>query len=384
MSGEAPIRIVHVITGLGTGGAELMLQRLVRAHRHDLRYRHSVIVLTTLGTVGSALRAEGVEVHALGLRGAWDMPARMLALVRLIRMQRPDIVQTWMYHADLLGGAAARLAGSARVVWGVRTTDAGARGSRRTALVRWLCARLSGWVPHATVCAAEASRRRHVALGYRADRMVVVPNGFDLARLQATPAQAAAVRAQAGLDADAIVIGTLGRFHEAKDPHNFVRAAGLLAGTHPAVRFLMVGRGCDGGNAALRQWIDATGHGDRFRLLGERHDAPACLAALDIFCSPSRTEGFPNAVGEAMAGARACVVTDVGDAAYLLGGCGVVVPREDAAALAQGLASLVCMPAAERAAWGSRARDRIAAEFTMARARDRFQAVWRGVLADRY
>ncbi|OUL99449.1 glycosyl transferase [Variovorax sp. JS1663] len=361
-----------------------MLKRLIQAYAQDARYRHSVIVLTTPGPVGAELRAQGVEVEALGLRGALDVLPKMFTLTRMIRKARPDIVQTWMYHADLLGGLAARLAGRQSIIWGIRTTEVAAGGARATAMVRWLCARLSRRVPCVTVCAAEASRRRHVALGYDRRRMVVVPNGFDLARLQATSAQAAAVRARAGLERDALVVGTVGRFHESKDPRNFVRAAGLLARAHPEARFLMVGRGCDDDNRTLRRWIDETGHGDRFRLLGQREDVPACLAALDVFCLPSRTEGFPNVVGEAMAMRRACVVTDAGDAAHLLGECGVVVPREDAAALAAGMARLLRMSAAERDALGARAHARIAAEFTMARTRDRFEAIYLDVLKSRH
>lgn len=381
MNGKAATRICHVIVGLDVGGAELVLKRLILSSLPDGRYRHSVIALKALGPVGAQLQAHGVAVQALGLHGIWDIVPKMANLLRAIRRERADIVQTWMYHADLLGGLAARFGGVKHVVWGIRTTDLASGGSRATGVVRWLCARLSGWVPHTTVCAAEASRRRHVALGYCARRMVVVPNGFDLSRVQATPAQGAALRAEAGWGAEAVVLGTLGRFHEAKDPHNFVRAAGLLAREHPEVRFLMVGRDCDSANATLCDWITASGFGDRFCLLGEREDVPACLAAMDVFCLPSRTEGFPNALGEAMAMRKACVATDVGDAAYLLGGCGAVVPKEDPIALAQGMASLLNLSAAERAALGERAHARIASKFTMERTREGFEAVYAGVLA---
>lgn len=380
MTDERTTSICHVIVGLNVGGAELMLKRLVQSHPPGAGYLHSVIVLTTLGPIGEQLVAEGIEVRVLGLRGAWNLLPKMAALVRAIRQQSPDIVQTWMYHSDLLGGLASRLAGICNVVWGIRTTELAPR-SRATAAVRWLCARLSGWVPHTIVCAADASRRRHAVLGYCASRMVVVPNGFDLTRLQAAPALTAALRTEAGWGPETVVIGTMGRFNQVKDQHNFVRAAGLLARQHPQVRFLMAGRDCDHSNAALINWVAATGFGDRFTLLGERGDAPVCLAAMDVFCLSSRSEGFPNVLGEAMAMGRPCVVTDVGDAAYLLGGCGVVVPKEDAGALAKGMASLLNLPAAERASLGERARARIAAEFAMERTRDKFEAVYADVLS---
>jgi glycosyltransferase involved in cell wall biosynthesis len=375
------IVVSHIIVGLNIGGAELMLKRLVKSHQDADRFRCFVISLGAVGPVGLQLRALGVEVHALNMRRLWDVPMSILLLVRLLRQQRPNIIQTWMYHADLLGGLAARMAGYKNVIWGIRTTDVAAGNSRAITRVRWLCARLSHWIPNTIVCAAAASRRAHVELGYCADRMVVVPNGFDLARLQATPAQVAELRLECGFASDAVVIGTLGRFNVVKDQYNFVRAAGLLARHHLGARFLMVGRDCDVGNDKLMDWINATGCANRFVLLGERSDAPVCLSAMDVFCLSSRTEGFPNVVGEAMVMRKACVVTDVGDAAYLLGNCGVVVPKENADALAEGMAKLVSLTDAERADLGALAHARIASEFTMERTRERFEAVYAKVLA---
>ena len=358
-----------------------MLQRLVERPYGKENFRNVVVSLSSLGVVGLQLKTYGIEVHALGMRSALDVPRVFWDLRRLIYMTRPDVVQTWMYHADLLGGLAARVTGVKNVIWGIRTTDIAAGGSRDTRIVRWLCARLSNWIPHMIICAAEASRRVHVALGYRAGLMVVVPNGFNLPRLQATPMQVAALRFECGFSAETVVVGTLGRFNAVKDPHNFVRAAGLLAREYPQAQFLMIGRDCNAANAELTGWIKAIGCEDRFVLLGERSDVPVCLAAMDVFCLSSRTEGFPNVVGEAMAMRKVCVVTDVGDAAYLLGDCGVVVPKEDSVALAEGMAKLLSLSSADRAELGDRAHARIASEFTMERARERFEAVYASVLA---
>jgi glycosyltransferase involved in cell wall biosynthesis len=358
------------------------LKRLIESHHCNSNYQHSVISLTGRGEVGLQLQALGIEVYALGMRSGLDIPRVVWELVQMFRQSRTDVVQTWMYHADLIGGFAARMAGIKKVIWGIRTTDVSAGGSRATAVVRWLCARLSRWIPHTIVCAAEASRRVHVALGYRADCMVVVPNGFDLPRLQATPEQVAGLRSACGFSADTVVVGTLGRFNAVKDPLNFVRAAGLLAREYPRAQFLMVGRDCNDANAELIGWIKAIGCADRFVLLGERSDVPVCLAAMDVFCLSSRTEGFPNVVGEAMAMRKACVVTDVGDAAYLLGECGVVVPKEDSAALVEGMSKLVGLSVLERNFLGAQAHARIATEFTMDCTRERFEAVYANVLSD--
>jgi glycosyltransferase involved in cell wall biosynthesis len=300
--------------------------------------------------------------------------------VTLIRHLKPAIVQTWLYHADLLGGVAARLAGHKKIIWGIRTTDVAKGGKRATVLVRWVCARLSYWVPHTIVCAAEAARRTHANLGYCRKRMVVIPNGFEMVRLQASATQVSALRQTFVLGPHELVIGSVGRFNPAKDQHNFVRAAGLLAARHAHLRFILVGRDCDVNNKDLAQWIADTGLADRFVLLGERSDVPVCLAAMDVFVLSSRTEGFPNVLAEAMAIGRPCVTTDVGDAAFVLGECGVIVPAEDASALAQGLNKLLSMSPRQREEVGDKARARVAQEFSMEKSAKLFADVYEGVL----
>ncbi len=372
--------IMHVIVGLGVGGAELMLKRLIESHQSTFGCRHSVISLTDLGKIGEQLQDQGVEVCALDMRSLIDIPHVLLELMRQIRSSRPSIVQTWMYHADLLGGLAALMAGNRQIIWGIRTTDVKAGGSRITALIRKMCAVLSYRVPRTIVCAAESSRQAHAAVGYDSKRMVVIPNGFDLARLVATAEQREILRSECGFAAEHIVIGSLGRFHPAKDQHNFVRAAGLLADRFPHVRFLMIGRQLDGTNEELGSWIAETGHDDRFVLLGERADAPICLAAMDVFCLHSRNEGFPNVLGEAMAMGLPCVATDVGDAAMLLADTGIVVPRDDSAALAQGVGRILEMESDDRKQLGQEAMARIHSDFTMDRACERFEAIYKQVM----
>lgn len=371
--------MMHIIIGLNIGGAETMLKRLVDSFADSSKYNHSVVSLSNLGTIGPILQARGVEVISLGMRSALGMPLVFWRLFRLMRLMRPDIVQTWMYHADLLGGLAARLAGNRNVIWGIRTTDIRSC-SRSTAVVRWFCARLSSWVPRIIVCAAEASRLSHIAVGYDAKKMVVVPNGYDFSWLMASADERQSLREQCGINLNDWVMGSLGRFHTVKDQENFVRSAGLLASQYPQLRFLMVGRGLDWDNTQLVDWIITTGFRERFVLLGERKDAPQCLAAMDVFCLHSRTEGFPNVLAEAMAMGLPCITTDVGDAAMLLADTGVVVPKENSAALAQGVERLLALGQDARHALGMRAKARVEAEFSMVRARNRFEEIYRQVL----
>lgn len=373
------MKIAHVIIGLETGGAEMMLRRLLLAHRSQGGAPGTVISLTGIGPVGQRLRDDGIEVTALGMRTPLGALLAVVRLRRLLLQLRPDVVQTWMVHADLLGGLAARAAGLRAIVWGIRTTDFSIN-SPATRAVRWLCARLSSTLPHVIVCAAEASRRAHVRAGYDASRMVVIPNGFDPAAWQ--PQRSTCLRRELGLAEPHLVIGCVGRFNVAKDQGNFISAAARVAAQRGDCRFLLVGRGLEPGNAELMQWIDATGNRERFVLLGERVDVAACLGAMDIFVLPSRSEGFPNALGEAMAMGLPCVTTNVGDAAMLLGDTGSVVPPRDPAALAEAVLALAALPLEQRRQLGQRARERVLDRFSLQQTSERFAALHRRVVAE--
>lgn len=377
------MKIVHVIVDLNVGGAELMLKRLIDAHSALPLYEHSVVSLTDLGVIGPQLRAQGVVVSTVGLSSVLGIPSALYRLLKLIRMERPDIVQTWMYHADLLGGLAARIAGVRNVVWGVRTTDVGNGGKRSTVLIRRLCAWLSKYVPKVIVCAAEASRRAHVAVGYDSKRMLVIPNGFDVARLTANLDQRKAIRSAVGIERDQLVIGSLGRFNAVKDHANFISAAALLVVRYPKLKFLLVGRDLELSNGSLMDLVTKTGYAERFVFLGEREDVAACLKAMDIFCLHSRTEGFPNVLGEAMAMGLPCVTTNVGDAAYLLNKNGFVVPPQDPEALADALANMLELSEERRAALGKAALLRIYNDFTIARTSEKFIDLYERLISHR-
>ncbi len=196
MSG--PILVTHIITDLSTGGSEIMLLKLL-SHIDRERFASRVISLTTGGPIGDRLKELGIPVQALGMnnprfvgmRPGFPDPAAVLRLAGWLRGDPPNLVQTWMYHADLVGGVAARLAGPAPVIWGIRNSDLDVLHSRRT--TRWtvkVCALLSNKIPERIVSCSETARRIHVNLGYAADRMLVIPNGFRSGPVPAGPAGA--------------------------------------------------------------------------------------------------------------------------------------------------------------------------------------------------
>ena len=377
------MRIAHIITGLGQGGAESVLYRL--ACYTDTSTRHVVISLTDEGVYGARLRAAGITVHALGMPRGRVTLSGVQALRALLRAEAPDAVQTWMYHADLIGGLAARLAGIKAVAWGIRNSGNHLdRSSRSARMVLRACAALSRWVPRAIVCAAQDAARRHRALGYDGRNMVVIPNGYDLSRYAPDAEAGARMRALWGVGADAPLIGCVARWDPLKDHRNLLAALGQLLREGQELKCVLVGRGMTPGNADLVALIESEGLRGRVLLTGPSDDVAAVMNSLDLHVLSSCAEGFPNVVAEAMACGTPCVVTDVGDAAHIVGDTGVVVPAEQPAALARGIAQALREVGTRRGPPArAAARERVLALFDLGRMVHAYEAVWRRIAGER-
>jgi glycosyltransferase involved in cell wall biosynthesis len=378
MDARKSMIILHIITNLATGGAELMLERLVLHQSRGGRYRHRVISLRSLGDVGPRLQAAGIEVEEMGMTGPLRFAAGFARLVRRIRQIGPDVVQTWMYHADLIGGLAARLAGHDRIIWGVRIMDVSpALGVSRSLMwSRRLCARLSHRVPQRIVYVAESARKVHEPLGYAAEKSVVIPNGYVMPAPGDVAEARRRKRSELGLAEDSILIGSAGRFSPQKGYRGFVEAAAATARRFPDAQFLIFGRDVTWENEELAGWIREAGLADRFHVLGERRNVIEWLAALDIFALYSLGEGFPNIVAEAMSAGVPCIVTDVGDAALLVGDTGIVIRPQDLKGLTEGLESLIAAGEAERRRLGEAARRRVETNFSLSAVAERYATLY--------
>lgn len=316
--------------------------------------------------------------------GAVSIPLGMVRLVRRIRQLAPDIVQTWMYHADLIGGLAARLAGKRRILWGVRVMDImPAMGvPRSTMLIRRICRHLSRWVPRRILYVAESARRVHEALGYAPEKSVVVPNGYSVPALEAVAASRRRMREELGLADNAVLVGSAGRFSPQKGYRGFVAAARELAGRFPQAHFLILGRGVTWENEELAGWVREAGIADRFHLVGEQRNMLEWLAALDVFVLFSLGEGFPNVVAEAMSVCVPCIVTDVGDAALLVADSGIVIRSGDLNGLTSGLERLMGAGDGERRRLGAVGRRRVEAHYSLSVVAERYAKLYDELAAE--
>ncbi len=372
-----PKRILFLTTSLYAGGAELMLLRLLTGLDRR-RFAPSVVSLIHLGPVSEKIRQLGISVRSLGMKPGKPDPVSLVRLVRWLRQDRPDMLQTWMYHADLLGGLAGRLAGRIPTAWGIRHSDPRTHGyGPFTSITVTICARLSRWIPKRIVCCSEVSRQSHAAIGYAEDKMIVIPNGVDLDRLKPDPAARRQIRQALGIPDDAPVIGLVGRFHPQKGHHNFVQAARLLSSARPSLRFVLCGEGVTWANRNLVTWIDEAGIRDSCRLLGRREDIPQLMASFDLATSASSFgESFANVVSEAMSCGVPCVVTNVGDSAHIVGSTGMVVPPRNPVALAQAWDRMLDLGRERLTETGLSARERIQEHFNLPRIVDRYHGLF--------
>jgi glycosyltransferase involved in cell wall biosynthesis len=367
--------VMHVISNLNDGGAEGALYRLcIHSHHH----KHVVVSMTDRGKYGPMLEAAGIGLYCLEMPQGKPTWESVVSFWRLLRNVRPDIVQTWMYHADLMGGLMARFAGVHRVYWGIRHGNlTPGTVKRSTIFIAKLCAHLSKFVPNRIVSCSLNASNSHVAIGYEKSRMTVIPNGYDVSRFAPDPMARERLRSEWG--GGSFVLGMVARFNTQKDHSNLFRALQILKKQGRFFHCVLVGPDMDDSNLQLQLLLQKFNVTNVVRLLGPRTDVSAVMNALDLHVLSSLGEAFPNVLAESMACGTPCVTTDVGDAAYIVGESGWVVQPRDSVALSDAIAKAMDLCEVAGGDWLSRkflARERIVENFNINRMIDGYNKVW--------
>ncbi len=375
-----PQKVFHIITGLDTGGAEAMLFKLLKATNAEVEAQ--VLSLMEGGANARRIETLGVPVGFLGMaRGSIPGPEAIGRLRQVMREFRPDLVQGWMYHGNLAAWLAVRMcAPRPRLFWNLRQTLYDIRlESRQTRWLIRLGARLSPTADK-IIYNSEVSARQHELAGYTAGKRVVIPNGFDIGIMEAQTDARQSVRKEFGFAPDALLVGQVARYHPMKGHLRMLLAAASVWQKNPRARFLLVGLGVTRNNLALADQIRALGLDEKVILAGERADIARLMAAMDILVSASEWgEGFPNVVGEAMACGTPCVVTDVGDSAWVVGECGRIVPPRDTDALSKTIVALL-LDDGLRKELGYKARQRIQDLFSIEKVSKSYLDLYQGKL----
>lgn len=318
-------KIVHIITGLRSGGAESMLYKLLK-YSDKGEYYHEVVSLMDEGVHGKKIEELGFKVHCLNLN-----KKNIFSSLKQTKniCKNADIVNTWLYHADLFGFIVAKILLRKKLIWNIRHSnlDKDANKPRTLKIVR-LNSILSKYVDCITYNSNDALKN-HIKVGYANKNSVVVPNGFELDKFKFDLKDRLKVREKLKLNEEDRVIITVGRWNIQKDYYTLLKALAELKKRKYNFKMIMVGSNLDFSNDELVTLIKQYNLEGNMILLGRQGNIPALLSAADIYVSSSLGESFSNSIGEAMACELHCVVTDVGDSKIMVGSTGIVVQAKD-------------------------------------------------------
>ena len=353
------MKILHIITGLTTGGAERSIYNLLKGGLIQ-SFDNSVISLSDRGTFGQDIEALGVPVYCLNIKSPLGYLQGLLAFRKLIRDIEPDVIQGWMYHGNIvsvLGRSLCR--GEPEVSWNIRHSLYDLSQEKFSIRLAIRVNRLLSGKVGKIVYNSRVSKNQHEKFGLNSSNGIIIPNGFDTNIWFQTLERKKSALARTGIPENAIVVGHIGRYHSMKGHDKFVRIAIKIANDFDNVHFLMIGKGvCENNFSqlfALNLELRA-----RFHFPGEILDLPNLICAIDVLCLTSLFgEGFPNVIGEAMSSNIPCVASNVGDSASVVGETGHIVYSVEDDDFASALADILRIDNDSRRALGKSARDRI-------------------------
>ena len=372
------MRILHIITALNTGGAERMLVKLIQATHKDFEYY--VITLSDKGTQGKILEELGIPVYELEMKGLFPGINVVLKLRRYLNIIMPDLIQGWMYHGNLAATFASFIIRNIPVVYNVRHSLYSIKLEKKTTR---LIIRLNSFFSKkadGVIYNSITSKEQHENFGFSAYSSITIPNGFDIIKYRPNKYFRSEIRKEFQISENEIVFGQIGRNHPMKDHQNFIKAAFNVLKEKKNCHFLLVGEGIDE-NKELLYYIDSFNISDSITLLGQRSDIERIWNSVDIgVLSSAWGEGFPNVIGEAMACAKPCVVTDVGDALFIVGKTGEAVPSRDPEKLGKAMMKMADLKEEDRLELGEKARMRIIDNFSIEQISKRYLEYYQRIL----
>ena len=359
------MKIVHIISSLHIGGAQQALYKLVTNLDYSLKDQ-MVISLTDDGIIGKKIENLGIHVEYLNMRRGTLKLGKLIYLIRCILKFKPSIIQTWMYHADLIGSLVSIFVRDSNLIWNIRQTDIDKKWmKKRSILIAKICSFLSYFFPKKIICCSKSSYESHVIFGYSENRMVMIPNGFDLNNFKPNKVDKESNRCELNILKDEFVIGLVARFHPVKDHKTFIESISLVIKNKQNIKVIMCGEGINYKNDTLFKMIKSFNLEKTINLLDKQSDLPKIYSTMNILVSSSISEGFPNVIGEAMACGVPCVATAVGESSFIIGKTGLVVPSQDSKLLAKALTEMIEYGTKKRLLLGDLARDRIKKYFSL-------------------
>lgn len=326
------MKIVHIITSLGDGGAENTLYKICK---YDSSNKHIIVSLIGYGKYYSLIKELKIEVHCLNLK--FYTFYKIFFLLRILHNLKPDIIQTWLVHGDFIGGIASRLIGIKNIIWNIRYSNLEFGQSKLiTIILIKLLTKLSFIIPKKIIIVSKKAEDYYTKEGFDKSKFVFIPNGYDLNVLK--PDKKRLKNFKKNQKKIIPIIGNVARYHPKKDHNSLLEALHHLRTKDINFTCILVGTNIDRNNIKLVSEIKRLNLSKHVKLLGQNDNITKIMNKIDVYVqSSSYGEGFPNVVAESMACETPCVVTNVGDASYIVGSLGWVSESKNSIQLAKNI-----------------------------------------------
>ena len=349
------VKTLHIITQLAHGGAERQLTNVASMSPDE----SAIFSIKKPSQIATELQEVRVPVYSGNARNSTS-PKWVLRLRKVIGEVEPDVIMGWMYHGNLAASFARIIGNQIPILWNVRHSIHNLALEKPTTRIAIRSGRWLRRTPERIVYNSNVAAEQHEEFGFPADKRIVIANGFNLGRFRPDTSLRVLRRAELGIPKDRMLLGMLGRVHPMKNHFGWVQAFQEVRRKYESVHCVIAGTGVAKRNGRVAEAVREAKLENAVTLLPQTHLPEHLYPALDLLVMPSSWgEGFPNVVGEAMACAVPALVTDVGDAASVVGNTGFVAADGSPAELTRCTLEALALGPEGLASYGQRARERM-------------------------
>lgn len=366
------VKILHIISGLGNGGAEKNLFKIATCSNKE-QFKHIIVSLKDYGWYGEELIKNDIKVYELNINKSIF---NLLNLFKIIKENNPEIIQTWMYHANFFGGIIAKLSKKNNIIWSIRSTKAHGIIIK---LLNFFNIFLSHFIPKKILYCSNSAMKYKASIGYNKNKAVVIHNGYDILRYRFREYQRKELRNYYNIKDNSIILGNFSRFNKVKDQLGLLKALKLVVTFNKDVKLFIIGTDVDTNNN-LKKFINNNNLNNFVTLLPGVRNIENYYSLIDLYVLSSIDESCPNVLAEAMASNAICVSTDVGDAKYILGDFGYVVRKKDYKAMSNEILKVANLNHKKKEELKINARNRIANNFSMGNMIKSYESLYKKIL----